>query len=59
MDAIKVGNVVLMKDKLVSISQEGKGLKIVTTICETSVTYESEGDAKKVLDMFYEQLNEE
>ena len=59
MEAIKVGNVILMKDKLVNISQEGERIKVVTTVCETSIEYPSEEDAKNVLDEFYKQLNKE
>ena len=59
MDAIKAGNIILMKDKVISITLRGKGIMVLTTIGETHNTYESKEDAQKAFDMFYEQLNKE
>ncbi len=58
-DAIKVGNIVLMKDKVISITLKGKGVIILTTTGETHSIYDSQEDAQKAFDMFYEQLNKE
>lgn len=59
MDAIKVSNIILMKDKVISITLRGKGVIILTTIGETHNIYDSQEDAQRASDMFYEQLNKE
>lgn len=59
MKAIRVGNVMFVKDKVISITLNGRGIRVATTIGETSLTYESKEDAQKVFDSFYEQLNQE
>lgn len=59
MDAIKAGNIILMKDKVISITLRGNGIIVLTTIGETHNTYKSKEDAQTAFDIFYEQLNKE
>lgn len=59
MDAIKVGNIILMKDKVINIRLAGKTVIIYLTVGESEMIYDSKEDAQKAFDMFYEQLNKE
>ncbi len=59
MNAIKVGNIILMKDKVINIRLDGKTVIIYLTIGESHMIYDSEEDAQRAFNMFYEQLNKE
>lgn len=56
MRAIRIGNNIFMADKVVSVSLGERTVKVVTTICTTTLTYNTANDARKAFDDFYAQL---
>lgn len=57
MNAIKVGNIMLMKDKVINIRLTGRTIIVGLTIGETHIGYDSQEDAQKAFDMFYNEFN--
>lgn len=57
MNAIKLENVILVKDKIINVRVEGKEVHVFTTVGETVLTYGSEMDAQLTFENIYKQLN--
>lgn len=58
-EVIRSGNIILKKDKIVSLSLKRNEIKVVTTISEHNYMYNRSEDAERAFNEFYEQLNEE
>lgn len=58
-EVIRSGNIILKKDKIVSLSLKRNEIKVVTTISERTYMYNRSEDAERAFNEFYEQLNEE
>ncbi len=58
-EVIRSGNIILKKDKIVSLSLKRNEIKVVTTISEHIYMYNRSEDAERAFNEFYEQLNEE
>lgn len=56
MRVIRIGNNIFMADKVVSVSLGERTVKVVTTICTTTLTYSTVSDTKSAFDEFYRQL---
>ncbi len=56
---IRVGNIMLKKDKVVGLNLIRNKINVVTTIGESTYTYNNDEDAQKAFEVFYEQLNEQ
>lgn len=54
--AIKVGNVIMMSDKIIAVQINNKKINVVTTVGETILEYKSEDAASQAFDIFCKQL---
>lgn len=60
MNAIRVGNIILAKDKVVSVILKGQAVVVNVTVGETmTICYDSKEDAQKAFEEIYKQLNKE
>lgn len=56
MNAVKVGNVILMKDKVISVTLKRQGIVVTTITGEAVLCYNSQDEAQRAFDEFYRQL---
>lgn len=60
MNAIRVGNIILAKDKVVSVILKGQAVVVSVTVGEMiTLGYDSKEYAQKAFEEIYKQLNKE